>query len=119
MNYPKEYWKFYEENSEMIYAFDIETTGLNCWSNEMITLSMGAYSLKERTLVDEIEIEFRPEFMNKWDDGAEKIHGITRERAIKFPPREEGRKKLLSFLDFYKLKLPQLALCHALNVKGQ
>jgi DNA polymerase III epsilon subunit-like protein len=119
MKYPAEYSKTIEDGLQTIYFVDLETTGLDAWQNETITLSMSVCDLKERKQLDEIELQFRPEAMQFWGDKAEEVHRITKSRALTFPPRDEGRKKLLSFFEAYKLETPQLICCHALSFKGQ
>lgn len=119
MIYPENERAYFEDKYETVFFLDLETTGLNPWQNEILTLSISACDIKTKTQINEFEIEMRPEFMNHWQDGAEKIHGISKDRALKFPPRSEGRDDLIEFLEFHKKATPQIFCCHALSFKGQ
>jgi len=113
--YPKSDRDYFADKYKNIFFFDIETTGLDPWNREMITMSLSVCDLKEQKEIDAIEIKMRPE-TNNWDLGAEKVHKIPQHVAREFPSRKEGRDQILGFMDFYKEDTPQVICCHALDM---
>lgn len=95
------------------FVIDIETTGLDCWRNEILTLSCGVVDIKTQEQINEKEFSFRPTRRSFFNSEAEKIHGISLERALTFP---ESRGEWIRFIDFLKqnTNTPQIMCCHAL-----
>jgi DNA polymerase III epsilon subunit-like protein len=82
------------------YAFvDSETTGFDAFRHCVITMSMyitdAAYQI-----VDELHLRIRPDGSRDivWSLEAQKVHGITWEEAMLFPPLETQAKVLDEFL---------------------
>jgi len=94
------------------FVCDLETSGLDYFRNEILSLSC-SYVNGEKEL-GSIELTFRPE-SKFWDDGAEKIHGISKFAAARFDDRKKSSKKFLDFIQSF----PRAPLvCHALRMRG-
>lgn len=93
----------------MIAVVDIETTGLDYWRSEVLTLSIGLY---DGELIAEKEFEFRPVRPRFWTKESEAIHGISLERALKF---KDGNESWMEFFEFCgeHIKKPIPFVCHA------
>jgi len=94
------------------FVCDLESSGLDFFRNEILSLSC-SYVEDEKEL-GSIEVTFRPE-SKFWDDGAEKVHGISKFAAARFDDRKESSKK---FLDFIKSFPRSPMVCHALKMRG-
>lgn len=82
------------------YIFiDVETTGFAAMRHCVITLA--AYVTDEdHNILGEFYGEFRPNGSKEicWTEDAERVHGITWDTAIKFPPISESLNRFRSFL---------------------
>lgn len=97
----------------MYFVFDIETTGLDRWRNEIITLAY--LVLDERLeLVKESLLSFRPEEMQTWSEDAQRVHGITPRKASMYPERLHSLGELTSTLMELSPDGGYSAVCHAL-----
>lgn len=85
------------------YCFiDVETTGFDPLRNGVLTLA--AYVTDaEYNLIGEHYGEFRPDGKKEivWGDEAEKVHGISWERASGFPDHETASEEFLLFIEQY------------------
>lgn len=84
--------------------FDLEATDKNPNTAEVLTGYFETWHGKE--LVDTLYVECRPDL---WIPASEEIHGISQERAMNFPPKKEGMRKIFSYLKKY----PDTLVCHA------
>lgn len=85
------------------YAFiDVETTGFDPLRNGVLTLA--CYITDDQyNLVGEHYGEFRPDGKREivWGEEAEKVHGISWDRAQSFPDMETSSRYFLEFLEKY------------------
>ena len=88
----------------MITFFDLETTHLDPCYAEIIT----AFFLTEEggNEVDSLEVKIKP---NRWEEEAEKIHGISYKESQSFQDKTEGIKTILKYL----VEHPGQYVCHA------
>lgn len=93
----------------MIAVVDIETTGLDYWRSEVITLSIGLYS---NELIAEKEFNFKPVRTKFWSTESEKIHGISLEQSLTFKDGNESWMEFFEFCEEY-IKKPIPFVCHA------
>lgn len=95
----------------MIAVIDIETTGLDYWRCEILTLSIGLYE-DNSSLIAEREFCFKPERMKYWSDQAGAVHKISKEKALTFPDKNDSWEDFFILLDWY-IKEPIHLVCHA------
>ena len=95
----------------MIHVIDVETTGLNQWSNEILTCAVVTLDndLKE---VSRNEFRRKPEYSTTWSEEAEAVHRIPWEQANTFPDSKSFRKNLKSHLQSFGSG--SVFVCHAL-----
>ena len=98
---------------DIAFVVDIETTGLDTFRNEILTLSISAVRIETLEELDSAEFSFKPEYKQFWSDEAEKIHGISWEESLAFPDKLTEWKKVLAFMMNY-CSAPQIMVCHAL-----
>lgn len=96
----------------MIGVIDIETTGVDYWRNEILTLSLGIYSDNQDEIAS-IELKFRPVRMKYWKDEAEAVHKISKEEAKNFPDANESWGQFFDFIE-ENVSSPIPFVCHAL-----
>lgn len=96
----------------MILVCDIETSSTDFWRGEILSMSIGLYS-DDSTLIDELELKFRPVRNKFWSKEAEVIHKISWEEAQNFPFADDSWNELKAFLTLY-IDKPIPFVCHAL-----
>lgn len=82
------------------YAFiDVETSGFDSIRNQVLTLACYVTD-GEYNILGEHHGKFRPEGKKDivWSTGAEEIHGISWEEALKFPTIQESSEAFCNFL---------------------
>jgi DNA polymerase III alpha subunit (gram-positive type) len=97
---------------DLAFVIDIETTGLDYWRNEILTLSVSAMQLDGYNELDKELFQFRPTRPKFFSQESEEIHGISIDQAMNFPEQRKEMKRFLNFLKAYASK-PQLMVCHA------
>jgi len=100
----------------MIHVVDIETTGLNQWSNEILTCAIVTLDndLKE---VERNEFRRKPECIAQWSRDAEEVHKITIEQAITFDSGKVFRKNLKEYL--LSFGQDSVFVCHSYPMFGK
>jgi len=93
-----------------IYFCDIETTGLDIFRNDILSLSIIKCSVVSFSIINQIALKFRPNF-SYWSDDAEKIHGITKEQAFNHGHTIDN---LLEYLEPNKCEHGQILCSHSL-----
>lgn len=85
---------------DKVFWFDVETTGLYGWKHDIIQL---AYMVEiDRVIVDKGVFTMQPmNFGDAIDEGALKIHGMSREDLRTFQPAINGHQQIMSVLDKY------------------
>ena len=96
--------------SDLAYIVDLESSGLNSYRSEILTLSISACN--KHGVIDEVELSRRPT-TNYWEEDAEKIHGISRFAASRFP--EDFNDRLTQFLEKHG---QGVMICHALKMSS-
>lgn len=92
---------------------DIESTGRLPMSCEPLVLS--AIKLdQDYNQTDSIEIRMRPHLWDYHADAAARVHGISKEAAMAFPPKREGLERFLDWVGS-----PQTFVCHANKHAGR
>ncbi len=100
----------------MYAVIDIETTGLDPWRNEILTVSTVILDV----MLDEVTRwtgRIRPEHIDYWSDDAQKIHGISKEMAASFDDSRDVLDAYISILDEYSTGGYSF-ICHALPVRS-
>lgn len=111
-----------------ICIYDTETSGKSYYQNELIT---GSFEIRDFNfdLKDEIDVKAKPgpkkkiwdqkekKYYQTWDEGAERVHGISYGEACTFPDRRKTAIQLLHFLKPFKSERnnPILFVAHDLN----
>lgn len=80
-------------------VLDLETTGTNVFDAEIITGHFLSVD-KSLNIIQEFELKCRP---MRWSYDAEKVHGIRKEDADKWPPFSEVYHDLLDFLEAHQI----------------
>jgi len=81
----------------MFSVIDIETTGLNEWKNDIITI--GAVVVDDNLdVIKEKEFKMKPDSPHYWSADAEGVHRITLDEALEFPEQEEVISDIIDFL---------------------
>lgn len=80
-------------------VLDLETTGTNVFDAEIITGHFLSVD-KSFNIIQEFELKCRP---SRWSYEAEKIHGIRKEDAEKWPKFSEVYQNLLDFLEAHQI----------------
>jgi len=96
---------------DFIYFVDIETTGLDFFRNEILTMSLSVCD-RELNQIDEADFCFKPK-NEAWSTEAENIHKITKDIAQLFNESDSEWFRFLSFISKYSKKR-DLMVCHAL-----
>jgi len=82
-----------------MYAItDIETSGRDPWRNEIIQIAT-IIADKEFKVVKTFNKYLKPERRSYWDEGAEKIHGITWNKSRCFDNRDSVLNEYIHFLN--------------------
>jgi DNA polymerase III epsilon subunit-like protein len=102
----------------MYFFCDIETTGRIPWRHEILSLA-GIVTDEKFNEIDRIILYNKPLAEGVWDEGAEKIHGITLERARAFPHPNDNLDRLDDFLCGIQRSGQYHFICHALPFKGR
>jgi DNA polymerase III epsilon subunit-like protein len=82
------------------YAFiDTETTGFDSLRNQVLTLACYVTD-EDYNILGEHYGEFRPDGARDivWSDDAEKVHGISWERAMSFPSLKDSCSQFIDFI---------------------
>ncbi len=129
MRYPEEIPSIFLEKLDTIITIDLETTGFDSWRCEILTLSLSAMDYSTLQRKDSIELTFRPKNLKYWNyidpsriragkipKTAEEIHGISLSQALYFDGKESSTFKALDFINDYCRGIPQILLCHALDM---
>lgn len=82
----------------MYAVTDLETTGLDPWRNEILTIST-LIADENFQIVDEFNGRCRPSYTDQWSEEAEKVHGITRREADTFDDSSGVLGEYIRFLD--------------------
>lgn len=98
---------------EKFICIDLETSGLDSYRNEILTVSVSLCN--KHGEIDSIELNFKPE-SQFWDDDAEKIHCISRFQASKFNEKILSSKQLIEFIN--QDKDLKIIVCHALKTSS-
>ena len=95
------------------FVIDIETSGLDPFRNEVLTLSVSAVSIQDDRELDSELFLFKPENKAFWSAESESIHGISWEKAKLFEDKKKEWLRFIKFLSCYAHK-PQIMVCHAM-----
>jgi DNA polymerase III alpha subunit (gram-positive type) len=96
--------------NDLFYVIDLESSGLDAYRSEILTLSISACN--RSGVIEELELCRRPT-TSYWEEGAEKVHGISRFAASRFP--DDFDDKLESFLSRHG---QGVLVCHALRMSS-
>lgn len=99
-----------DEKQNIIASIDTETTGLFPYWNEMIQLAIVPLdnNFKPSQKLKPLVIEAKPNFPERWSDGAAKVNGL-KEKSLNFAKKEEGVQKLINWLDTNNIIITPLA----------
>lgn len=97
-----------------VVVFDIESTGLDFWRNEILTIS--ASIMDGLKVVDEFEGKFRPIDFQTWSSEAEQVHKISVPDAMAFNDQKEETIRFGKFIS--QVKKQSDFVCHAINYRG-
>lgn len=126
MIYPALYPEIMAKNFTTLFFVDLESTGLDPWRCEILTLSLSAvdyFTLQRR---DSIELTFRPQNKQYWDyiapskstrpmKKASEIHGISLSKALYFDDKIQSSNRMLEFMGDHCGGAPQIMVCHAFD----
>ncbi len=113
MKYPKEYADLIESMFEVIFFVDLETTGLDAMRNEILTASISVCDYQTLEQIEKISLTFKPENLAFWSEEAEKIHGITPQKALLFTDKKTASREMAAFFNKYKKKGTQPLVSHS------
>ncbi len=102
-----------QDDQTMYAVTDIETTGLDPWKAEILTISTIIAS-KDFEILKTFNGKIKPE-NNHWSKEAEEVHKISMEEAETFNKREDV---LEDYVEFLSEAPPYAFVCHALPVKS-
>lgn len=94
------------------FFLDVETTGLDYYRNEIITLSISAYDKYVKN--DDLYLTIRPERLKYWSKEAELAHGISIQQSLLFDEKKDSFSELMRFIDRYSDGNAML-ICHAFD----
>lgn len=97
---------------DLAFVIDIETTGLDYWRNEILTLSISAVKIDGHEEMDSELFTFRPTRPSFFSEESEAIHGISLSTALNFPRQHLEWERFFKFLKAYA-STPQLMVCHS------
>jgi DNA polymerase-3 subunit epsilon len=97
---------------DLAFVIDIETTGLDSWRNEILTLSISAVKIDGHEELDSELFTFRPTRPDFFSEESEAIHGISLSKALNFPRQNLEWERFFKFLKAYA-STPQIMVCHA------
>jgi len=102
----------------MFAITDLETTGLNPWRNEILTLCTIVVdeNLKE---IDRVTLNRRPEFLGFWSEEAEKVHKISIDETNDFDDSKTFISKYIKFLRNISPDGGYSFVCHAFPFKNK
>ncbi len=102
--------------NQYVAVLDCETTGFDPVGCDPIAWSV-IITGQDLQIIDQREFYARPLSKRYWSEDAVKIHGITWDRAARFPHQRETCIEMLNFLVPYKHpeNLPILFVFHAKN----
>lgn len=98
-----------------IMAVDIETTGLDYWRNEILSMSLGAMDYETMEPIASEEFVFRPKNLQYWSVESQRIHKISIAEAIHFEPKAEATRRFMQFFEKHCKGVPQILVCHAFD----
>lgn len=87
----------------MICFYDFETTSINPFLAEILTAYFYITD-DEGNFISDLEVKMRPELIRSDWLQAQAVHGITKDEALAFPPKQEGLDAIFNFL-------PSCVLC--------
>lgn len=94
-----------------VFVVDIETTGLDFWRNEILTISISAVS--NFVTVSEEVFKFKPERKQYYSAESEQIHGISLKEAMGFNNSKKEWNRFLDFISSFSER-PLPIICHAM-----
>lgn len=118
MKYPAEYVKMIEDKFEVIFFVDLETSGFDVLRNEILTASISVCDYKSLEQIEKISLEFKPEHLKFWSEDAEKVHGITPQKAVTFQDKKQSSREMAAFFKKYKKEGTQPIVSHAKRFMG-
>lgn len=102
----------------MSYAvIDLETTGLCPWRNDPLQIAAVIANDKFEQ-IGEFNEYIRPNNWEHWSEGAEKVHGITRDNAKIFPSSIDIINRFIKYLYGLESNGGYTFVCHALPFKS-
>jgi len=90
-------------NNKYRFFIDVETTGFDPMRNDIVSLAMIVTDI-DGTEIGEFYETCRPEFNKFYSTEAEEIHGFKRSELEKFQTPRELCKKLLWFLNDFRVE---------------
>lgn len=103
----------FDASIDKIFVTDIETTGLDSFRNEILTMSISCVALDGFRELGKELFSFKPIYKKFFTSESEAIHGISWEKSQSFNRKSDEWKRFFDFLKSQTNK-PIPLVCHAM-----